>query len=235
MRTQPTMNFDMILPTLTSSAHDRAGKTRSLASWESPLTTASSARARLIGVSLILLLVLAGGQQACPAAEAYESLTLGETTYRNVRVVATNAAEIVILFDGGGATVDRRDLPPDWQVRYPYDAEKAGTHLRQKAAARAAEPPVVIPPPAESGQAARTYLRRQEHALIAQVHSLEQDLEQINREIQTLNALARRKRVRSPERQTLDRALVTRINLQRRIEVLERQLEGVHALQGRVP
>jgi hypothetical protein len=189
---------------------------------------------RLVCLALSVILVLLFGASRGWAAEAYESLTIGEKTYRNARIVATNAAAIVVMFEGGGATIDRRDLPPELRAKYPYDPDKAAAYERQKAMDNPVGAPVVAPP-AKNGRAARIHVRRQEQALAAQIQSLEQDLEQLNREIHTLNALARGKRVRSPERRTLDRALVSRINLQRRIEVLERQLEGVRALQIRLP
>lgn len=93
-------------------------------------------RFRAIRLSAILrgsigLLGLGSGTtgQSIQAAElnvgthvAPESLTVGATTYQDVQVRSVNARTLLIAHRDGLASIRLRDLPPDWQRRFHYDA-----------------------------------------------------------------------------------------------------------------
>ena len=53
----------------------------------------------------------------------FESLKVNGTTVKNVRVTRETPVEIVIMYDGGGATLKRQDLPSALKDLYPYDAK----------------------------------------------------------------------------------------------------------------
>jgi hypothetical protein len=93
-------------------------------------------RLRAIRLSAILrgsigLLGLGSGTtgQSIQAAElnvgthvAPESLSVGATTYQEVQVRSVNARTLLIAHRDGLASIRLRDLPPDWQGRFHYDA-----------------------------------------------------------------------------------------------------------------
>lgn len=51
-----------------------------------------------------------------------ESLTVGTTTYRQVLVRSVNARTMVITHADGMASIHLRDLSPEWQARFHYNA-----------------------------------------------------------------------------------------------------------------
>jgi hypothetical protein len=63
-----------------------------------------------------------------PAAESsvapgteLESLVVGPTTYRNVRIRSINARSVMITHERGMSSIKLRDLSPEWQERFGYD------------------------------------------------------------------------------------------------------------------
>ncbi|HVT71528.1 MAG TPA: C1 family peptidase [Lacunisphaera sp.] len=73
-------------------------------------------------VALLVLLPLARGEVAYGPGTAIDSLPAGGTTYQHVVVRSVNARTIMFTHDGGMASVHLRDLPPEWQARFHYDA-----------------------------------------------------------------------------------------------------------------
>ena len=71
-----------------------------------------------------------------------DSLTVGATTYRNVQVRSVNARTLMITHAGGMASIHLRDLPPEWQARFHYDA--AADAAADEAAKAAPPPPPVV-------------------------------------------------------------------------------------------
>jgi len=70
---------------------------------------------------------------------AIESLTVGSTTYRQVKVRSVNARTLVIMHAGGMASLRLRDLSPEWQGRFKYDPAAEAALDQAEAAARAAQ------------------------------------------------------------------------------------------------
>ena len=71
-----------------------------------------------------------------------DALTVGTITYHNVQVRSVNARTLMITHAGGMASIHLRDLPPEWQERFHYDAT---AEAAVDEAAKAAPPPPSAP------------------------------------------------------------------------------------------
>lgn len=84
-----------------------------------------------------------------------ESLTVGPTTYRQVKVRSVNARTLVILHAGGMASLRLRDLPPEWRERFKYDPAAEAALEQTEAAARAAQAAAPKPKPKAAAPTAK--------------------------------------------------------------------------------
>jgi hypothetical protein len=55
------------------------------------------------------------------AGAALDSLPVGKTAYRQVRIRSVNAHTVVFLHAGGMASIPLKSLDPEWQARFHYD------------------------------------------------------------------------------------------------------------------
>ena len=103
----------------------------------------------LAAVILVVSLGVAAVAQTGPTygpGTVIESLTVGPTTYRQVKVRSVNARTLVIMHSGGMASLRLRDLSPEWRERFKYDpaaeeaADQAAATARAAQAAQAATP-----------------------------------------------------------------------------------------------
>jgi len=110
----------------------------------------------LCGLMLAPALSLAQDQPATHGPGiAIESLTVGPTTYRQVKVRSVNARTLVILHAGGMASLRLRDLPPEWRERFKYDPAAEAALEQAEAAARAAQAAAPKPKPNAAAPTAR--------------------------------------------------------------------------------
>ncbi len=102
--------------------------------------------ARIIACFLGLLLM--GVAQEPAAGTSIDSLTVGDTTYRQVQVRSVSARTVMITHSSGMASIRLRDLSPEWQARFHYDpaAETAADQV----------PRVVAPRPAVAAAAKKS-------------------------------------------------------------------------------
>ena len=84
-----------------------------------------------------------------------ESLTVGPTTYRQVKGRSVNARTLVILHAGGMASLRLRDLPPEWRERFKYDAAAEAALEQTEAATRAAQAAASKPKPKAAAPTAK--------------------------------------------------------------------------------
>ena len=102
-------------------------------------------------LSLCLLLSVGHAQEIGPGAKL-DSLPVGSTTYRQVQVRSVNVRTVMITHSGGMASIRLRDLAPEWQARFHYDA---AAEAAADEAARNAPPPTPVvhraKPPASKG------------------------------------------------------------------------------------
>ncbi len=89
-----------------------------------------------LGLGVFPALAQSGENPIAPGS-TLESLTVGNTTYKQVRVRSVNVRTLVITHNGGMASIRLRDLSPEWQVRFHYDpaAEAAADQAAKSAAA----------------------------------------------------------------------------------------------------
>lgn len=110
----------------------------------------------LCGLMLAPALSLAQDQPATHGpGTAIESLTVGATTYRQVKVRSVNARTLVITHAGGMASLRLRDLPPEWRERFRYDPAAEAALEQAEAAARAAQAAAPKPKPKTAAPAAK--------------------------------------------------------------------------------
>lgn len=110
----------------------------------------------LCGLMLAPALSLAQDQPATHGpGTAIESLTVGATTYRQVKVRSVNTRTLVITHAGGMASLRLRDLPPEWRERFRYDPAAEAALEQAEAAARAAQAAAPKPKPKTAAPAAK--------------------------------------------------------------------------------
>jgi hypothetical protein len=158
------------------------------------------------------------------AAETFATLKIGDTMRTNVTVIRTNAAELILLFYGGGATVKREDLPEPLKSLYPYDPDAAAAFERERAAQKKAW---------SEQERADTYatLLRKEQGIQGAIAKSQRDLVELQKEIGVRANQARGRRPNHPFRIALDQARERKIGLARQVEQLNQELASVRALQ----
>lgn len=157
------------------------------------------------------------------AEDFFPTLIIGGKTNTNVSVVRANPAEIIVMFDGGGSALQRSNLPPELQAKYPYDHEAAKDYEKQRiTAARAMRE--------QQRASVQAALDRQEIDIQARIRVVERQLAALQRELDVLNASARGK-PNSAARQQADRLRLIKLDYIRRVDQLRDQLEEVRTRQ----
>src|ERR1044071_7430394 len=90
-----------------------------------------------LGVRLIVSVILVGTVLAAAAQEKkvlLESMKIGDLTVKNVRVIDATPTHVLVIYDGGGTQLKRKELPPELKALYPYDAKEAAEYEKQQAA-----------------------------------------------------------------------------------------------------
>jgi hypothetical protein len=102
---------------------------------------------RRLACCLLGLLLVARGEQAFGPGTRIDELTVGPVTYRQVQVRSVNSRTLVFTHAGGMASIRLRDLPPEWQTRFHYDAAADAAAESAIASPPAPPPPAVRRPP----------------------------------------------------------------------------------------
>jgi Papain family cysteine protease len=96
---------------------------------EMALFAVMSMKPRSFGNLLLATWLLATGLPAVRADDApvkpgatFESLVVGKNTYLHVKVLSISPHTIMIAHAGGMTSVHLRDLSPEWQARFGFDA-----------------------------------------------------------------------------------------------------------------
>ena len=147
----------------------------------------------------------------------FESMKFGDTVVKNVRVSSATPVSVIIHFDGGGAAIERRKLPPELAALYPYEAKAALAYEQEQEAERTERAARERSRQAENQRQFKTDLLRQRQALKERTETLEKELARLEREMAPVQRQAFR-RPRSTTRAELDRMLDTNRTLVRRLE-----------------
>jgi len=170
--------------------------------------------------ALVLALLLSSAWSR--AAEVYPTLSLGGQTYTNVHVIQETPVELLFRADGPWwKRVKRQDLPDALRDRYPYDAEKAVEYERKQTeeVRRQREQ--------QRQQIYQTLLRR-EKEIERQIEVKTRELTELQKEIRNWRSKPRG----TPGRgKMLDQLIDQRIALEKYLDHLRKQLEGVQEQQ----
>ena len=135
----------------------------------------------------------------------FESLKLGNTVVKNVRVSSATPANIVILYDGGGSTLDRKKLPRELAALYPYDAKAAAEYEKQQEIERKEQREKDKRRQEENNRELRGYWLQQQTTLKKQIEDVEKEMKRNEKERNMASKEARGRRPTSPQRKELDR------------------------------
>jgi hypothetical protein len=150
----------------------------------------------------------------------FESLKIGDATVKNVRVVKDTPTEVVVLFDGGGTTLKRQDLPPELQKLYPYDPQAAADFNKKQVAEQEERDQRARTQQAKAAKEFKASLLQQQAATKSRIEDLEKQLHQFEKEMKPMRGKAAGK-PRSTARTELDAArdkkqdLIHRLGIQK--------------------
>jgi hypothetical protein len=113
------------------------------------------------------------------------------------RIVSVNSADPVSAFviyeseDGGrgGRKIPLQELPPQLQVKYPFDAAKAAEYRKQQADAAAEQAAAAVQQAARKRAAANEVLRQKEQEILAQIDSKNKRDVELQKEANRLKSL----------------------------------------------
>jgi hypothetical protein len=166
-------------------------------------------------LGVLLLLFLNGKGAGAENKVILESMKLGDKTVNNVRVTKETPIEVSVVFEGGGASLKRQDLPPQLRALYPYDAKAAGEYEKQQQEEQfriAAKQKQIRE---GTDRARKADLQKQRENLKQRQAAVETELQQTDQDLKLAWAKARG-RPRSPERQAYNRLLDQKQNLETR-------------------
>jgi hypothetical protein len=170
--------------------------------------------------AIILGLVLL----ACAIAPAsgedkvlFESLKLGDTVVKNVRVKDSTPTHVTVYFDGGASRFKRQDLPPELKKLYPYDAKEAAAYEKKQAAEREQQAREARARQEQANREVKASLQQQEQTIQTRLSELQRELDKLDREMRPMRAKAQGKK-NSIARKELDAARDKKQDLIRRIE-----------------
>ena len=166
-------------------------------------------------LALLLLPWHALGEDTC------ETLVINGRTNSHVRVVSANPVEVVVMFDGGGATLKRTNLPPEFQAKYPYEEARAEAFRKEQLARAKAR--------REQDRADfHAALLRQESDLTAKIARIETEIVATQKDIRAWQSKPRGTRGKGVD---LDQLINRRLNLEHYRDELRRQQDGVRQQQ----
>jgi hypothetical protein len=163
-----------------------------------------------------------------------DSLKIGNTVVKNVRVTDATPTHVTISFDGGGSRLKRQDLPPELKALYPYDAREVAVYERQQAAdaeKRAAEERARQ---ARFNRELKASLELQRPTVRGRIEQLEKELKQLKNEMAPMRAKAKGK-PRSAARAELDAARDKEQDLIHRIGEQKTMLENIDKQLDHLP
>lgn len=90
--------------------------------------------AKLSMISALVFRLLVSPMPALHAEEAWESVQVGTNVLKNVTVLQATPIDLILKHESGYLRIKLSDLPEPLKTKYPYDARKAETYVKQKTA-----------------------------------------------------------------------------------------------------
>jgi hypothetical protein len=147
----------------------------------------------------------------------FESLKLGDSVVKNVRVKNVTPTHVTLHYDGGGSQIKREDLPPELKKLYPYDPKEAAVYEKKLTAERDKHAKEARERQQQLSEELKASLQKQELKIQARLTELQREMEKLNREMGPMRAKAQGKK-HSAARQDLDAARDKKRELIKRID-----------------
>ena len=163
------------------------------------------------------------------------SLKLGNTTVKNVRLSSETPVSIVILYDGGGSTLDRKKLPPELATLFPYDAKAAAEYEKKREIERQEQREKEKRRQDENNRELKGYWQQQQVTLSKQIEDVEKEMRRNEKERNMASKEARGRRPTSPQRKELDRLREEYRALEKRQGELKSRLDEARKQMLRYP
>ena len=188
-------------------------------------------------VFAFLLLALALGPFGAVGEDRFllPSLKLGNTTVKNVRLSSETPVSIVILYDGGGSTLDRKKLPPELATLFPYDAKAAAEYAKKQEVERQEQREKEKRRQDENNRELKAYWQQQQAALSKQIEDVEKEMLRNEKERNMASKEARGRRPGSSQRKELDRLREEYRALEKRRGELKSRLDEARKQMLRYP
>jgi hypothetical protein len=169
-----------------------------------------------------------------PSQEDLGCVVIDGKTNKVIRVHSADPISVFVLYESeecgrGGRKIPRKELPPQLQAKYPYDAAKAAEYRKQQADAAAEQAALSVQQAARMRAAAKEVLGQKERGILAQIGSLNKKDVELQKEKSVLNSLpagnGRRVRARhiSDEQQSIREQIA---QLRKQVEQIRVQSAG---------
>ena len=135
----------------------------------------------------------------------FESLKIGNSTVKNVRLAKETPVEIIIMYDGGGSTLKRQNLTGPLKDLFPYDTKKAEKYMKQQEVERQKSAQENKVRQEQLNRELKAQLLRQRETLKGSLAEVEKQLKQNDKDRAMARAKARGKGPRSPAVAELNR------------------------------
>jgi hypothetical protein len=177
--------------------------------------------------TLVSALLAFVAMAVCYGAETYPTLTIGDETYKNVRIVKATPIELTLLYDGGGRTIKLEELPPELKAKYPYDAAKAAEYRKRQAAEQRALAEEQQRRWSHDAASVRAALLIKEQKLREKLEPLDFQITRLQKDINTQRRIAGTTPKNSADRRKLNDMRKQMIELRDQKEALQDQIKSV--------
>lgn len=147
----------------------------------------------------------------------FKELNLGDRVVTNAYVSTATPLDVVVMWDGGGKTFKRQELPPGLKELYPYDARKVDEYLKQQEAEREKRIQQAKLKQQRAGQELKAALLGQRQSLQQRIAALEKELAKIHAQTDASRPRFRR-RLTGAEIQDLERLTMRQRELRGQID-----------------
>lgn len=168
---------------------------------------------------VFLLVLLTADVSNANDKPLFECLKVGDSVLKDVYVVGSTAVDITVRFNGSSMRkLDRKNLPPEMQVLYPFDPKAAAEYVKQQEVERERGFQLARAKQEWAYRNRKEMLQRQRLSIKQQIAVLEKDLARTHEETDASRPRFRR-RLTAAEIQDLER--LTKRQRDLRIQIVE--------------